>query len=152
MKIIEIQEKTDRNKNPMKVVTTDTQTKVFVNSKYNKGIYDVVAEGMEVEVEKGDNDFWQIKPESVGVTPKPKFAGGIAKAQEKKAEYIREAQDRKSESIAYFNSLNCAIQIYAAHKPNIDTEKELGDYIRRWRDHFLKEWENYNDPHKEPPF
>ena len=39
---------------------------------------------------------------------------GIAVAQETKAKYIEQAQNRKDESIAYFNSLNNAIAFLSA--------------------------------------
>lgn len=73
---------------------------------------------------------------------------GVKAAQERKAEFIEKAQDRKNESIAYFNAINSAISL-AKIMPDIlenvpfPTEKDVFSAIFRYRDEFLKEWEKY---------
>ena len=47
-------------------------------------------------------------------TAKPTKTQQINQAQDRKAGYIKEAQERKEESIAYFNSLNNAIAFLSA--------------------------------------
>lgn len=73
--------------------------------------------------------------------------GGIAKAQAVKAEYIKEAQARKDNSIAYFNATNSAIAIVNSIFANTDekpTRDTLEIQIVSWRDWFLSEWDAFN--------
>lgn len=96
--------------------------------------------------------------------PKPAWARketNIAQAQERKAGYIKEAQDRKEMSIAYFNSLNSAIAIVngpIGQLPSrLDTEavETLKENIAYWRDWFYSEWQKWEsqDPDdKKQPF
>lgn len=77
----------------------------------------------------------------------------ISKLMDKKAENIEEAQNRKNDSIAYFNSVNSAINAIGEY----DTARDLQDYkqaIVELRDWFLSEWHKYSiDPTKgKPPF
>lgn len=88
--------------------------------------------------------------------PKPQGAptrgGGmnVAKAQETKREHIKEAQDRKEESIAFFNAVNSSIAIVAAIYDLKGTpEATVKASLTSWRDYFLKEHQNYKD---KPPF
>jgi hypothetical protein len=81
-------------------------------------------------------------------------SGGMSKMMETKAKNIEEAQNRKSESIAYFNSVNSAITMYRALRElgvAIDNPREE---IIKWRDWFLSEYEKWNNdlPTKNPPF
>lgn len=66
---------------------------------------------------------------------------GMAAAQQRKAAYIEKAQDKKEESIAYFNSVNAAIELISKRMPAelSDTQKE----IVFWRDWFYNEWKNW---------
>lgn len=66
---------------------------------------------------------------------------GIQAAQERKAEMIKDAQERKNESVAYFNSLNSAIALLA-HRPQENADKTK-EFIIYWRDWFLSEWRKY---------
>lgn len=72
----------------------------------------------------------------------PSSGGGIAKAQERKAEFIKEAQERKNDSIAYFNALNSAIALVT--KLEFKSEGQTKVDIVYWRDWFLSEWKRYD--------
>lgn len=67
-------------------------------------------------------------------------SAGIRGAQERKAEYIKEAQDRKEMSIAFFNSLNAAINLL---KDKQLDEVNMKQQIISWRDWFLDEHRKY---------
>lgn len=73
---------------------------------------------------------------------------GVAAAQERKAKFIEEAQDRKSESIAYFNATNSAIQLVSSlpeFRQGCTTSTGLFEIIVRTRDQFLAEWQKYEN-------
>lgn len=76
--------------------------------------------------------------------------GGVSKLMDKKAEQIEKAQERKSESIAYFNATNNAIAIVnefsksAIEKGLIYTTSDKQKDIVEWRDWFLSEYERWN--------
>lgn len=74
--------------------------------------------------------------------------GGSIAAQTRKKEDIREAQDKKEESIAFFNSTNSAIQLITTHPffAEPKSEKELLEKVFGLRDKFYKEWENHAEP------
>lgn len=78
------------------------------------------------------------------VAPTGSFGGsrGIAKAQEVKGQQIKEAQERKSDSIAFFNATNSAIALLK--DAGIQGEAEMKVKIRVWRDWFIQEYEDYN--------
>ncbi len=79
------------------------------------------------------------------------FKGNMNAVMEKKAEYIKEAQERKSEDISYFNSVNCAIAEFAAlgDKESF-TKEERRAFIREERDWFLSEFEAYKKSNDVP--
>jgi hypothetical protein len=72
-------------------------------------------------------------------------APSIKAAQERKAEFIEKAQDRKNESIAFFNATNSAIAIVEKVTKDLPfpTDKDFQQAIVRWRDWFLTEWQKY---------
>jgi len=86
-------------------------------------------------------------PKPVNSSPGSKsgFTGGT-KMMEQKAKNIEEAQKRKSESIAYFNSVNSAIALVGKDGSDINTVK---NNIIYWRDWFLAEYDKWNE---QPPF
>jgi len=56
---------------------------------------------------------------------------------------IDKAIDRKEKQIAYFNSLNAAIQVATARlKKNADSDTWFGE-IMSWREQFYMAWENW---------
>lgn len=70
---------------------------------------------------------------------------GMKAAQERKAEMIKEAQERKSESVAYFNSINVAIQFITAFRNEMDLQNadDIFGAVLMYRDKLLKEWQEY---------
>ena len=98
MKITNVTIKKDKNGNDMKVVILEDKSTVFVNSKYNKEIFDVIDETKEVEVEK-NGEFLNIKPESLGLKPKAK-GGGMSGMMNAKKANINEAIEKKSANIS----------------------------------------------------
>lgn len=74
-------------------------------------------------------------------------AGATTRANNQRSEQIKEAQDRKEQSIAFFNATNSAITLVSAKGMN-DDDAQIKDDIRHWRDWFLTEHDNYKG-HKE---
>jgi hypothetical protein len=72
----------------------------------------------------------------------------IRDAQKYKANYISKAQDKKEESIAFFNSVNSAINLISglisSGKIYCDN-KSLESEIIYWRDWFYDEWAKRNN-------
>ena len=62
---------------------------------------------------------------------------------EKSEQIIKDAQYRKGLSIAYFNSLNAAIELVTFALPPNTSEVAVRDAVARWRDWFLSEHETY---------
>lgn len=73
---------------------------------------------------------------------------GVKAAQERKAEMIEKAQERKEESIAFFNATNAAISLASRHPlyASVVNESELKIKIRALRDHFIKEYCDFDMP------
>lgn len=71
--------------------------------------------------------------------------GGIKAAQERKADMIEKAQDRKSESIAYFNAINTAIEFVSTFKDILGITNSAMAYqlVLKYRDDFIKDWQKY---------
>lgn len=75
--------------------------------------------------------------------PRPQ---ALAQAQERKAQYIEKAQDKKELSIAFFNATNSAISLYSAAYGNYNggghnyEKEQIETFITHWRDWFLQEW------------
>lgn len=74
-------------------------------------------------------------------TPKPRV--DFKEAQDRKAGYIKEAQERKDNSIAFFNATNSAIAV-TQHMTNPANVEEKRQEIIEWRDWFLQEWDSFN--------
>ena len=113
-KVTNIEIKSDKNNNPMKVTTFDGGVKVYVNSKYDAGIYDQVVVGASFEVYKDDKDYWKIKYEKPAPQRAPNGFGKQAlmdKAMDKKASTIERFQQTKEEAIAMASSASDATAI-----------------------------------------
>jgi len=82
-----------------------------------------------------------LYPPKPAYTPKAGgFGGGVKAAQERKEVMIEKAQERKSDSIAFFNSTNSAIALIKDMKLGVeDTKAE----IVFWREWFLSEYRKY---------
>jgi hypothetical protein len=105
-----------------------------------------------------DGKFWKLEDpkKEEKQTRGAAFKGQqIEKAQENKARYIAEAQDRKEESIAFFNATNCALKLLEVHGMNEHAERltpeQIQSYIKKWRGWFFAEWMG-RDTHDSPPF
>ena len=145
MKKLNIEEKPDKNNNPMKIITTEDNSKVFVNSKYDEDVYNAVDETKEIELIK-DGNFWKIKPESLGIKEKPKsnYKGQqMNQVMEKKAEMISQAQDRKQDGIRMSAACRDATLVVVNLYPELANAENKEGYIRdewkRWRSWFFNE-------------
>lgn len=104
-------------------------------------------EGDVVTKQNGQYTNKTLYPVKVATTPK--FgASGVSKLMDKKAEQIEKAQERKSESIAFFNATNSAITLVSKLGIESMSEAQIRVSVVSWRDWFLKEYENWNA--KEP--
>jgi hypothetical protein len=101
-------------------------------------------EGDIVTKQNGQYTNKTLYPVKVATTPKFGGSGAMSKMMDKKAENIKEAQERKAESIAYFNSVNSAIALVNGLGTEGMGEAELKVKIRVWRDWFLSEYETWN--------
>jgi hypothetical protein len=116
-KVTNIEIKSDKNNNPMKVCTFDSGVKVYVNSKYDETIYNEVEVGKSFEVYKDDKDYWKIKYDKPAPTKAPNGYGKQAlmdKAMDKKATTIERFQQTKEEAIAMAGSATDATSIVTA--------------------------------------
>lgn len=110
-----------------------------------------LAEGAEVvgSIVQNTKGFNTVKFSPMG--PRPGWAGKkseeIRQAQERKAHDIEKAQDRKEMSIAYFNSVNNAIQLtlglYQLQR-TAPIATEVWNEITRFRDLFYSEWQKWD--------
>jgi len=108
-------------------------------------IYPLAVDGAEVEAELATKGKYH---NLVGKLNPPKFMArtGIAQAQERKAGFIKEAQDRKETSIAFFSSTNAAINLIAKYDVPAMTNDEVMGFITKWRNWFLDEHKKYQNP------
>lgn len=136
MKIDNTELSKDKNGNPMKVLTVGNN-KVFVNSKYEKAVFEALKEDSDIEIVKV-GDFWKVVPESLGLkeTPRafPSKSGQIKEAQDRKESSIEKAQERTADMWAKNN----ACEIIAHHpaykdlKPH-DVEMLIAELARNIR-------------------
>jgi hypothetical protein len=56
---------------------------------------------------------------------------------------IEKAQERKSDSIAYFNSVNAAIELMSHRGIENMPDQEVEDALISWREWFLSEYRKY---------
>ena len=122
-----------------------------VNRKSTKGDifprFDETVVGAQIEGEPWTSGAGKLY--LFGPRPQKAYSGAakkadIREAQAVKAEYIREAQDRKEESIAFFNATNSALTIISGDiKSGLITVDTAQEKIRYWRDWFLAEYEKY---------
>ena len=69
-------------------------------------------------------------------------SGAVSALMDKKNENIKEAQERKSESIAYFNSVNSAISMMKTM--DFADNERCKEKIIYWRDWFISEYDKWN--------
>jgi hypothetical protein len=99
-----------------------------------------VLEGDLVTKVSGNFTNITLYPPKPAYTPKSGGMGGIKAAQERKEVMIEKAQERKSDSIAFFNATNSAIALVKDLKLNMDDTKAE---IVFWREWFLSEYRKY---------
>jgi hypothetical protein len=142
------------NKDLFEAVATDTQGKVYDKVTLWKSDWPAITEGSEIMAEIKDTTK---NPKFPSTTLYPEkttgFASGGArsvnmnKLMDKKAENIEKAQDRKNDSIAYFNAINSAIALVKEFK--LVDAVDIKESISYWREWFLSEWHKYEaDPTK----
>ncbi len=120
---------------------TDSKGSVFPG-------FDTLSVGSEIE----GNPWTNPTTGKVNIyPPKEKKAGGnsanISNLMDKKAENIEKAQDRKSESIAYFNSVNSAIALIntKAYTEGGNALMDYREFIQKERDWFLAEYKKWTE-------
>ncbi len=72
-----------------------------------------------------------------------KGGNNISKLMDKKAENIEVAQNRKNESIAFFNATNSALSLLVALPTKPSSFEETQKFLISSRDWFLSEWQKY---------
>lgn len=152
MKITQIEKKRTTTGKDKADVVLDGATKATIWGDFPK--YADLAIGMEVEGElipskdpKYAPTLSPLKKTTQWGMSKPYAKGGVSQAERDKS--IEKAQDRKAESIAYFNSVNSAISI-VGKLMEYDKEKEWGGEdvkfgIKEWRDWFINEYDTWNN-------
>lgn len=104
----------------------------------------VVEGNMWQNPKDGKYSLYALKPQGT----KPSYGGGGMKMMQEKAKNIEEAQKRKSESIAYFNSVNSAIAMLPFRQGTLKiTASDNGEkeFIIYWRDWFISEYEKWDN-------
>jgi hypothetical protein len=103
-------------------------------------LYPEVVQGFDIPdaliYQKGQ--YWNLNDPSRGARK-----GAVTRQNNARTADIKEAQDRKETSIAFFNATNAAIELLKAQ--SIVGEKETKDFIRNWRLWFLAEHEAYKN-------
>lgn len=106
-------------------------------------LYETVAIGDDVEVDKSGK-YWNVVDPKGSQRKAAPARGGMKAAQERKEQMIKDAQERKNESVAYFNSVNSAIGLVTkfADFETFDNST-IHRLIQEERDWFLSEWKKY---------
>lgn len=81
----------------------------------------------------------------------PRGSQGFARGNNTRSADIEKAQQRKSDSIAYFNAVNSSIALVSKFTDGLNNSS-LKEALREWRDWFLSEYEKYNEPTNKNPF
>ena len=135
-KITSIEQKVDKNQNPMKVVTFEGADKVvYVNSKYDSN-YDSVVVGAEFELEQ-DGNFLKIKSD------KPKKSGSTY-MEDRKQDGIKIAQENKQDGIKIASTFRDATLITLQELKKEDFLLE--DFKNQWNHWRAWLWEQYDKP------
>lgn len=110
--------------------------------------YAKVMPGSEVEGKISEKDY-QGKPSYTleNLAPLQYGASKAGGYSTKKGEEIKQAQQRKTESISYFNSVNSAISLVTSqgYQPRPTGDAEIKEALVYWRDWFLKEFEKWDN-------
>lgn len=140
--------KQDKNGKAYKAITLENGIKLNVFSRHSRYEEIKIEENLDEKDLEKSGKFWNLKDISV----RPQYerqtkTQQITQFQANKAEYIKQAQERTQEGIAWFNSTNSAISLLAARNSlNTMSDTEIQAAIRLWREWFLEEFKN------KPPF
>lgn len=126
---------------------------VSINRKSKSGEvtqnFDNLMAGSAVEGElwRSPAGKWYLFPSKPQGGANKSFGGNVSRLMDKKAENIKEAQERKSDSIAYFNSLNSAISFVTSFRSEIYvmSQADFFDRVCEYRDLFLEEYYKYQE-------
>jgi hypothetical protein len=164
IKIISSETKTSSKGNAYKKVSLNdgrdlNNVAVFPSfSQYEKVTAGSVVEGVVKEKEYNGSKSYSLEDGNLG--KKPSGVGNMSKLMEKKAENIREAQERKEDSIAFFNATNSAVSIVLGlieikSKQKGSLGEDVSEYpdpaiIRKsivdYRNWFLREYDDFKNP------
>lgn len=152
MKILNIEMKNTAKGAPYKSCELDQeiQGKRYFNVFSFHPRYEDIQIGLEIDAVdfQYDGKFINLIDPNKGIKTAYRATGGatrgIPAAQERKAEYIEKAQDKKEESIAFFNATNSAIAILTKIKPPVTDDSEFKQELVMWRDWFYQEWQKHN--------
>ena len=111
---------------------------VAIFSSFGEVLPGSIVEGVLRASEYQGKTSYVLEKGNLGAKP-ASFGGGIAKAQAAKAEYIKEAQQRKEDSIAYFNAINNAIAYLATKNEPFGLEE-----VFTIQEKLLERYESYN--------
>lgn len=101
-------------------------------------------QSVEGEIKTNDKGYKSLYEDKAPAPTRP--ASGAVSAAKITSESVEKAQNRKNDSIAYFNSLNSAISFVSQFKDPIAV-MDAGDYyllVLNYRDKFLDEWRKYD--------
>lgn len=142
--VVTVEQKTTSTGKPYKgcVLADDRKINVFSDHP----LYPEVEQGFDIPdalIYKKDK-YWNLSDPSRGARK-----GAVTRQNNARSADIKEAQDRKETSIAFFNATNSAIEMVKA-RGLVDTSdrEEVKQEIRLWREWFLKEHDAYKG-HKE---
>ncbi len=110
--------------------------------------YATLQVGSEIEANLTPAKDPKYKPSLSPVSTQTTYGGanrGYRGGSGMKSEEIKQAQERKSESISYFNSVNSAISLVSKFDMESMGEAELRVKLVAWRDWFLEEYEKWNN-------
>ena len=152
-KITSIEQRVDKNQNPMKVVTFEGADKVvYVNSKYDSN-YDSVVVGAEFELEV-DGNFLKIKGDKPSGGSR---SGMMTKVMNEKRENIAHAMDKKAEAIKLASTARMATDMVVATMFSITgeradnfSEEMVQKQWHKWRAYFYVNWNEIKNELVEP--
>lgn len=138
MKIIKLEIKVDKNSNQYKAIEIEDGRKVnYIGHKHS--LFNKVEVGYELTENQLEQDGeWKGKATWRLIDPNAPSRGNYSGGRTAKDESIRQAQNRKDESIAFFNSTNSAIKMLEI----LGIQENLEEEIRKWRNFFMAEWQN----------
>ena len=149
-KVTNIEIKTASNGNPYKTIhiSPTFKEKDRANIFSDHAMYNDLVEGYEIPenfLTINAKGYLEIVNPNAGIKRGGNSAG-IAKAQEQKAIYIKEAQTNKENSIKLAGAARDAVLIVTAFYPELaeddNKDEKIAAKIEEWRTHLLKTFDN----------